>query len=436
MTPVLPVTLPILADETVTSFTSRLAAENGSPCVTDFCRDIGLDWNGIINGKSDALAALARFSGMALDTLQANSIQLVKQGNYLVRSQEVNRALLCRTRVRVCPECIEGDLRDRGRYGSARRASWQLNTIRNCEYHGIPLVELPREKYSADSYDFCVLVDRHIDFVRSQGIPNAPRTNSRLERYIVGRLNNVRKYRWLDHRPLYVVARTCEMLGVLLLFGKAVKVSECSEHQLWEAGEVGFDALTKGPNGLIDSLQNFRRADEDGGSSFGADLGPFYRWLTVVSGQPAYAPVADIVSRYVFENYPVQKGGEILGRTCKERLLYPRDLAGRHLRLKPHIFELALRELEFGSTNAETGKLEFPRYIASHDLPRIKSEAKNLVLECRAREILRVTERMFHGLVRERLITPQGRLSEQQSAVFREGDYRTPGRSSNGKLGG
>ena len=148
-------TVPFHADETPTSYASRLAACNGTR-LNPFCNDIRIRPLDIADGDEDSLRTLAALGGIEPEFLLANAF--VKSGplEWTFRAQSLDRIALRRTRLAICPACALADIKARPKlmpelatYG---RAAWLLDVVRLCPVHRIPLAyaeEAPRVQAAA-----------------------------------------------------------------------------------------------------------------------------------------------------------------------------------------------------------------------------------------------------------------------------------------------
>lgn len=121
----LPVTVPLLPEETMLSFASRLAAANGVSRLSNLCGHLGLDLNALVRGNEGQIERLAGFGGVEARDLMNRTSRLSDDGLVWFRSERLALSAIHRRRVRACPECVSQD-RARGD-GLASRPLWALS---------------------------------------------------------------------------------------------------------------------------------------------------------------------------------------------------------------------------------------------------------------------------------------------------------------------
>ncbi|WP_417210599.1 hypothetical protein [Antarctobacter sp.] len=107
------------------------------------------------------------------------------------------------------------------------------------------------------------------------------RSPSRLQEYVIARLDGARGPTWLDSQTLEQAFRATEMLGVLLEFGPEALPGQLSDNDWDTAGRAGYAATSKGEGGIRDALQatQSRFLKQGIKPERGNVLGATYRWL-------------------------------------------------------------------------------------------------------------------------------------------------------------
>lgn len=247
--------VPLGEGESPVSFCSRLARRNGCESVRDFCLDMGLRFQDVVDGNADALASLADLGGVDGARLSRHALRKLDHERYLLGDQLIARPMLRRSLVRVCPACLADDLARWPRPGLAaayQRTEWLLSPLCTCPAHGVSLVSVAHNNYAMEAHDFSVLVSTplaQLDDWREQAVKRAP---SRLENYLRERLTGIVRTAtaWLNALPFYAAAKLCEVIGAVQLHGPKVAISAQDEEQQWMAGDVGFEIAADGPNGI------------------------------------------------------------------------------------------------------------------------------------------------------------------------------------------
>ena len=141
-------TLALGTGESPQSYVSRLALLNGIDGARTFCTDMGLTFQGIIDGDADALTDLAELSGAPLATLRNNALRREDDG-WRLHGERVLKVSLRRDRLYVCPACLAEDAANADIPASVAgygRTVWLIDHVRTCAKHSVGLVEVaPRQ---------------------------------------------------------------------------------------------------------------------------------------------------------------------------------------------------------------------------------------------------------------------------------------------------
>lgn len=135
-------TVAIRDGESAMSFCSR-AGQIFGRTARDFCLDMGLPFQAVVDGDQGALQKIAARCRVDLQCLTKASIVKVGERRYHFCGQDFVRDSLARSTMRVCPHCLVEDLNvgdvpeDVRPYG---RTLWQVGPIRTCPRHNVALV--------------------------------------------------------------------------------------------------------------------------------------------------------------------------------------------------------------------------------------------------------------------------------------------------------
>lgn len=322
--------LPILPGETLPSFVSALAAKNGSCHAQDFSQDMGLSWRRILQLDPDTVCDLSELTGIAVPDLVAYSFAPVGDGFFRFRDHELPLSFLDRSALRYCPVCLADDSDRHGRgYG---RALWQIDPLRVCPDHGTLLDVLPAPTYPRCPHDFA----GRLGALGAPGPVNQPEELGHdaadFARYITARLfqNTDRKsLALLDGLPVDVAARLSENLGILVTLGSDARPQTLSGKERAIAAGSGFAICAQGKHALSAAYDSVRRRSTSDRGGFYSDLGFFTRWLQRLSHPDRYQPVLDHFRTFVFDNYPLSPGQQVLGETSTERRWFTWSGLGR-----------------------------------------------------------------------------------------------------------
>ncbi|WP_136653285.1 TniQ family protein [Paracoccus aeridis] len=322
--------LPILPGETLPSFVSALAAKNGSCHAQDFSQDMGLSWRRILQLDPDTVWDLSELTGIAVPDLVAHSFAPVGDGFFRFRDHELPLSSLDRSALRYCPVCLADDSDRHGRgYG---RALWQIDPLRVCPDHGTLLDVLPAPTYPRCPHDFA----GRLGALGAPGPVNQPEEFGHdatdFIRYIRARLcqdTNRTGLTLLDRLPVDVAARLCENLGILVTSGPDPRPQALSGRERATAGGCGFAICAQGSDALSAAYDTVRRRSTSDRGGFYSDFGFFARWLQRLSHPDRYRPVLDHFRTFVFDNYPLSPGQQVLGETSTERRWFTWSELGR-----------------------------------------------------------------------------------------------------------
>lgn len=322
--------VPLGETETAISFCSRLALRNAFPGAREFCLDLGLQFQGIVDGSPSALEALAKLGGIDPERLAQWSLRnTANERIFQLRGQILPRPSLRRAQVRVCPACLASDMARWPVLEAAApycRAEWQIGAIRTCPEHGLSLLEVAHDRYPTQVHDFCLLVRNNLRDIPRLMAMAVQRPLSGLEKYLFKRLEGEAYLDtpWLNGLPFYAAARLCEVVGAVDLNGPEVRIHDLAEDQWWAAGEAGFDSISEGPDGLRRLLDHMASHYwySRGGAGPKRLFGRLYEWLAHESEDPAYDPVRDVIRQHVLDTLPVGPGDDIFGYAVTERRLH------------------------------------------------------------------------------------------------------------------
>jgi hypothetical protein len=346
MAPSVRLTPPLHADETPTSFVSRLAARNGTSMRT-FCRDYEIAFQGVVDGNAETLNYVAALARADPETLR--DAAFVKKGTRrrTYRGIDLHDSVLRRERIALCAVCALADIES---YPSLRpnaavygRAIWLLNPLRTCPTHKVPLTLLSMDMKRM--HDFAYYLAAAVPDLEQLAASNVRRDLSGLEAYTLRRLRGTASSPLLDPLPLAAAVRLCKTAGAVLLSGPKVDIKILSGEDEHAAANAGFEAISDGPDAfrsLLDRLIEAKgpRARKD---SPAVTFGRLYVLLrTRTDGDPAYNTVRDIMARHAIDNFALAAGHDLFGKTVKRRVVHSvHTLAKEHAihpkRLRKHL---------------------------------------------------------------------------------------------------
>lgn len=331
-------TLPYGSGEAPTSFASRLAMRNGCATVRDFCLDIGVQFQHIVDGQAPALRKLAELSAANPTDLISHAITKAGDG-YLFRGQQLTKLAVPRSRVRVCPACLLQDLKEENGPVEVRpygRSIWQLDAIRTCAVHGLGLTQIASTS-GTQTHDFAVVAAAVVQDLEHLADTGERRDPSKLERYLFARLQKAPVApSWLDDMPFYAAGRICEVVGAIALYGARLGMPDMTSTQWYDAGDAGFEIMSGGRESLLSFLVRARAQAKRSKRGCGrrAGLGRLYNWLNQTK-DPAYKPVRDAVRRHLIEISPLGRGDAVFDAPVENRQVHSIRSAARETGVHP-----------------------------------------------------------------------------------------------------
>lgn len=207
-TPLFPV-LPIVQDETTTSFVSRLAAANfATP--REFCTDMGMYWPHLCTGYDDQVAQLSWVSGIPVQQLALQSAPCTSRSRYSVGFARASAGVFRRASTRICPHCMVQAIEQNGKHGAFQKLDWLLMSIHSCEEHACPLLLLPDACHTHDTYDVVSQVHRHWRLIKVAAESPVKLEMTGYERFVRERIQGIQTDHWLSRLDLSDLHGACE----------------------------------------------------------------------------------------------------------------------------------------------------------------------------------------------------------------------------------
>jgi hypothetical protein len=375
-------TVKLGAGESPQSFTSRLAAANRLSA-REFCLDFGVHFQRAVDGDPVALATVAALGGVPADALTAHAFVRTGRLSYLHRGERLIRDALRRSRPRVCPACIAGDLESAPAVAPAvaayGRAAWLIEAVRTCPVHGMSFVQIADDPSPSFFHDFAFHAAAAIGRLEELVDAAARREPSGLERYVLARLEGALAAPFLDAMPLYAAIKTCELVGAVAAFGRTPNLKRLTDDQWWQAGGAGFAVAAGGAPAIgvflaeLQRTYDYRRSGREGPQAL---FGRLYQWLEFGAEDTAYDPVRGVVGDHIRSHLPVGPGDIVFGKPVLRRRLH----SIRTLSLETGLHPKRLRKIlgAVGAvTNDQAGRSDqntiFPSEGVRDALRRVKS---------------------------------------------------------------
>nr|WP_246733438.1 TniQ family protein [Methylobacterium sp. BTF04] len=323
-------TIPHGVDEPGESYLSRLAARNGVDLSTDFCRDVELRFQDVVDGDPNELRRLATMAGVDPAALVAASFAREENQSYVVGGHRIPLRWMGRGTTRVCPACLLEDAANSDlppEIAMHARFWWGTLLVGACPLHDVPLVSIASGRRPT-IHDIVADLRGMPDPLPALLASLTPRRATRPERYLVGRLSGRHRdgaVPFLDGLPAFVGARFCDVIGAIRVHGKNTLPKTLDEADRLAAGEAGFDIVAGGADAVRAFVVNMIK-DRPGDRSYNGSakfvLGGLDAWLYQNKGNPDLMGLRRFLSDIAIEHLPLGPGETCLGLPVGRRVLH------------------------------------------------------------------------------------------------------------------
>lgn len=318
--------LPFHEDEVTQGYFARIGHFHAGVDVGRFCRYTALPLTDFRDGTDEFVANAAALSGVDLDWLRRNTLRRLPDDQFLFRGETLSVAVLRRTTVHFCPQCLAEDQARNPELvqGACRlRWSWLLRSVVSCPVHGTELVECP-EPDAVKAFDLTLLRARNEALLRAKR-PARKHQPGNLQRYVVSRLEGQRNAAaWLDGQALAQAVKACEMLGALLADGPAAEIGDYTDIDWAKAGDVGFGICSRGAEAITHSLLAIRQTSgrRSGRTGPQAVFGLLYRWLEYTARPEEAGPIRNLLREVILSSFAIGPGEIVLGQKVERRIVH------------------------------------------------------------------------------------------------------------------
>ena len=369
-------TLHAFPNEPAMSLASRIAMKLRITNVSDLILDLGINWPDFRNGRPTAICQFAEMVGADADDLTHATFAPRPEGRFGFRGHLLDRPMVNRRAVRVCPRCIMDDHERGGTVGRHSRSHWQLTQIRTCTDHGSPIRALLRQSETLYEMDVAQIIEENFAEIRRFSDVGPPQPNG-FESWLMRRLADETSDQWVDRIPISAAVQFCEKAEVALCFGPDTAPLGLEEKQLTQATEAAFQRLTSATDGIQLLLADIWEKSQPGRARYTATFGNLWRWLVKVKADHRYDLILDEVARFVFNNQPFAAGDTLLGRECKQRRYHTVQSAAEAYGLKTSRTSCLLQKLADDHGSLVVKDVDRMLSTITSCLPRVKA-AKRL----------------------------------------------------------
>ncbi len=315
--------LPILrpyADETTVSWCARVARFHTGLACADFLHMMEIRQADVMDLSDHAVERLSKLTGVSEEQILGCGPQKVGDRLLAYNGETFGPAFMKRTHTTYCPACLIDDATEEANGDRVGRLSWMFATVRVCARHGIVLTRRKNSGYSERFQDMDKVAPS-CEELAEQVVVAETASVSPLQTYVVDRLSGMEGPRWMNGQRIDQAARACEMLGVCRIRGAHADIDDLTMQQWDEAGAVGMEAVSQGPEGIYRILEDIVRETtiEKRWGGAPSALGRVYDWLQLNKSKQDPGPIQDVVRDFVVDHMPVEPGTELFGGTVLQR---------------------------------------------------------------------------------------------------------------------
>jgi hypothetical protein len=317
--------LPVMPDETLTSYMARIAAFHGRMGLREFLSFIEVPQRALIDPKPSDLDLIAEIIGMPMERLLR--MTFVSHGDRVrsVRGLEVSTEFTNYDQTKFCPACLLEDGGPDSLSGGHRvgRLAWRIVHVRSCRRHGTGLISRDHKHHSEKLQDLTILApcdDALRDMMNA--MPALPPSD--LHVYIENRIAGEKGPEWLDAQPLDSAARACEILGAVLTMGPHYNMNLVSDAEWHHAGHVGYAYAARGELGIREGLTNIYESFLGTGKTGGPQnvFGYLYKCLQFSRNRRPKGPIREVVREYILDKFGLEPGEILFGEPVMERRVH------------------------------------------------------------------------------------------------------------------
>ena len=346
--------LPLDHEETLLSYADRLSMMHTGRGMERLLKDLGINKEYFVSGRSEAVAALAEATGREVGHLARLSIRVFQQGASF-RGEDISKAFLSPRAACYCPVCLAED----GNWQNHRfRLIWGFRHVARCDRHGVWLSSTPRAqatnlRLSLGTSPVCVAVDAGEETPEYLSWLSA-RLHARTEPELG----------WLEGQTIEQVLDASEMLGAVLEHGHKVTPTKLTPAQIEEVTDIGFSIYSEGPEAIGEALDTIRKTSPAVAVQAGplAYYGKLFDWLDRRSNSLDPGPIRDILRDHIVKHSAVEPGTKVLGVEITERRYHTVKSLASALRIERMRLARLLKKIghvDQDATELEIGNMVF-----------------------------------------------------------------------------
>ena len=318
--------LPFHDDEVSQGYFARNGYYHAGVSAGKFCRYSHIHRADFRSGSDAFCDAAALLTGVPQEKLQLNSLRLEADGSHCMRGESLAVEVLRRTFVKFCPQCLHDDLETHSGMvdGALRlRWTWLLQPVVVCPIHSVLLKEIPASD-PVNAFDLGRLFAQN--GIRYEDALISPEAKpGALQNYVVNRMSKQAVGpKWLDEQGIWPCVKLCQMLGALVDRGPEPMIRGYTDEDWANAGDIGFDVCSEGPEAIFDCLAQMRvsAGRSSGRAGPQATYGFLFNWLKYSTRGDDFNRFRDIVREAIIQNFAIGAGETVLGREIVTRRVH------------------------------------------------------------------------------------------------------------------
>lgn len=400
MTLPLALTVPLMADEPPHYFAARLAARNFCTA-RQFAADMNFSFMDVVRGSDEQFCKLAELGGISAAILRGSAVRLTKERGTF-REQVLDPKLLRRSRVVICPRCLEDDINESELPPSVAiygRAHWMFSSIRTCPVHSLALVPVGECMSTDNRHDWSQIVSPFVNRLPHLIEVASHRPASDFETYLLDRLYGRTNKCWLDNLDFFAAEYFTELVGSVATFGRNVNLRLLTDEERYAAGVAGFPIVKEGAKGIVAFLSQLEREYVNDGRMCGPSsvYGKLYSRLTNGLNLLPYAPVHAIMTEHILSKFPIGPGDVLFGAPVAIRRLHSIQTASKFYGVCHRTLRKALEADGLVPNLAAKGR---DVLIDASDVERIVLRDKESLTLLQAQEYLNVSATSMNVLLK------------------------------------
>ena len=314
--------IPPLPDETTLSWTGRLAQKHANIGCADFLRMLVLIQKHVMETTIFCVDRLAKLTGVPRDRIAACGIQRFGERALHHRGQYFGTSFASRKFTTYCPRCLLADSLPESPSQGLRvgRVAWSFRSVQVCPEHRIKLVRRANTSFTDQFQDMNLVAPKNSE-LEAEADSAVTKNTSAMQQYTQRRFAGFLESPWLDSQQIDLGLKACEMLGACLLFGAHGEFDKLSADEMTEAGDVGFEVVSKGQQGIGEALDQIAAKSFEVKLSGGpqAAFGRLYQWLQFNRSKKPRGPIQEAVRDHILGTMHIPAGTKLFGEIVEER---------------------------------------------------------------------------------------------------------------------